>query len=67
MRKVVNALARAHGTKRTQKSSSLLTEHNGQIRLRVLDIGRVVDRLLGRPDVYDRDLVDPVPPTTKRR
>jgi hypothetical protein len=45
----------------------LLTEHNGQIRLRVLDIGRVVDRLLGRPDVYDRDLVDPVPPTTKRR
>lgn len=48
-------MASAQKTKMS-KASPLLNEYNGLIRLKVLDLGGLINRVLKRPDIYDRDL-----------
>jgi hypothetical protein len=49
-----------------KRTAPPLNEYNGLIRLRILDLGGWVNRVLKRPDIYDRPLTLPVSPGPKR-
>ena len=62
----MSAVAPAQKRPKTLKASPLLNEYHGLIRLKVPDLGGSINRVLKRPDIYDRDLTAPASSTSKR-